>query len=68
MYTSKCLDYGSLCYIGVLRGSMVKCLDRNLGVLGSNCTGSSWSFVGVSFGQKTSEPQLSTGETQERHE
>ena len=38
-----------MCVKGVLRGSVVKCLTRNPGVLG----------------QDTSEPQPSTGETQE---
>ena len=51
---------------GVLRGSVVKCLTCNPGVLGSSRTGSSGYFVGVSLG--TSKPQPSAGETQERHE
>ena len=54
--------------IGVLRGSVVKCLTRNPGVLGSSLTGSSGFFRGSDLGQDTSEPQPSTGETQERHE
>ena len=53
---------------GVLRGSVVKCLTRNPRVLGSSCTGSSGFFHGSVLGQDTSEPQPSTGETQERHE
>ena len=50
---------------GVLRGSVVKWLTRNPGVLGSSRTGSSGFFHGS---VDTSEPQPSTGETQERHE
>ena len=48
---------------GVLRGTVVKCLICNPGVLGSSCTGSSgfWSVLR----QDTSETQPSTGETQE---
>ena len=53
---------------GVLRGSVVKCLTRNPGVLGSSLTGSFGFFRGSVLGQDTSEPQPSTGETQERHE
>ena len=52
---------------GVLRGSVVKCLTRNPGVLGSSLTRSSGFFRGSVFGQDTSEPQNSTGEIQERH-
>ena len=36
---------------GVLRGSVVKRLTRNPGVLGSSRTGSSGVFVGVSLGK-----------------
>ena len=54
--------------VGVLRGSVVKCLTRNPGVLGSSRTGSSGFFRGSVLGQDTSEPQPSTGKTQERHE
>ena len=50
---------------GVLRGSVVKCLTRSPGVLGSSRTGSSGFFRGSVFGQDTSEPQPCTGETQE---
>ena len=50
---------------GVSRGSVVKCLTRNPGVLGSSRTGSSGFFRGSVLGQDTSEPQPSTGETQE---
>ena len=50
---------------GVLRGSGVKCLTRNPGVLGLSCTESSGFFGGSVLGQDTSEPQPSTGETQE---
>ena len=50
---------------GVLRGSVVKCLTRNPGVLGSSHTGSSGFFRGSVLGQDTSEPQPSTGEAQE---
>ena len=48
-----------------MRGSVVQCLTRNPGVLGSSCTGSSGFFCGSVLGQDTSEPQPSTGETQE---
>ena len=59
--------YRSLSYIGVLRGSMVKrvpcgsvvkCLTRNPGFLGSSRTGSSGFFRGSVLGQDTSEPSL----------
>ena len=53
---------------GVLHGSVVKCLTRNPGVLGSRHTGSSGFFRGSVLGQDTPEPQPSTGENQERHE
>ena len=42
----------------VLRGSVVKCLTRNSGVLGSRHTGSSEFFVGVSLGQTLQSPSL----------
>ena len=47
----------------VPRGSVVRCLTRNPGVLGSSLTRSSGFFRGSVLGQDTSEP--STGETQE---
>ena len=50
--------------VGVLRGSVVKCLK----VLGTSRTGSSGVFLGSVLWQDTSEPQPGTGETQERHE
>ena len=50
------------------RGSVVKCLIRNRGVLGSSRNGSFWVFRRNVLGEDTSEPQPSTGETQERHE
>ena len=50
---------------GVLGGPVVKCLTRNPGVLGSSRTGSSGFFCGSVLGQDTSEPQPSTGVTQE---
>ena len=49
----------------VLHGSVVKCLPHNPGVLGSSHTGSSEFFHGSVLGQDTSEPQPTTGETQE---
>ena len=52
-------------YMGVLFGSVVKFLTRNPGVLGSSRTGSPGFFGGSVLGQDTSEPQPSTGETQE---
>ena len=52
---------------GVLHGSVEKCLTCNPGVLGPSRTGSSGFFRGSVFGQDTSEPQPSTGETQETH-
>ena len=54
--------------LGVLRGSVVKCLTRNPGVLGSGRIGSSGFFRGSVLGQDISEHQPSTDETQERHE
>ena len=50
---------------GVLRGSVVTCLTRNPGVPGLSRTGSSGFFRGSVLGQDTSEPQPSTGKTQE---
>ena len=55
-------------FVRVPRGSVVKCLTRNPGVLGSSLTGSSGFFPGSVLGEDTSEPRPSTGETQERHE
>ena len=45
-------------FSGALRGSVVKCLTRNHGVLGSSCTGSSGFFVGVSLGKTLHNPSL----------
>ena len=42
----------------VPRGSVVKCLTRNPGVLGSSRTGSSRFLRGSVLGQDTSEPSL----------
>ena len=42
----------------VPRGSVVKCLTRNPGVLGSSLTGSSGFSLGSVLGQDTSEPSL----------
>ena len=42
----------------VPRGSVVKCLTRNPGVLGLSLTGSSGFFRGSVLGQDTSEPSL----------
>ena len=42
----------------VPRGSVVECLTRNPGVLGSILTGSSGFFRGSVLGQDTSEPSL----------
>ena len=50
---------------GILRGTVVKCLTRNPGVLDSSRAGSPGFFRGSVLGQDTSEPQPSTGETQE---
>ena len=49
-------------------GSVVKCLTGNPGVMGSSHAGSSGFFRGSVHGQDTTEPQPSTGETQERQE
>ena len=49
--------------LGVLCGSVVKCLTRNQEVPGSSRT----VFHGSVLGQDTLESQPSTGETQERH-
>ena len=46
------------CIKKVPRGSVVKCLTRDPGVLGSSCTGSSGVFRGSVLGQDTSEPSL----------
>ena len=46
------------CIKKVPRGSVVKCLTRDPGVLGSSCTGSSGFFRGSVLGQDTSEPSL----------
>ena len=43
---------------GVLRGSVVKRLTRNPGVLGSSRTGSSGFFVRVSLGKTLQSPSL----------
>ena len=53
---------------GVLRASVVGCLTRNPGVQGLSHTGTPGFCHGSVLGQDTSEPQPSTGETQERHE
>ena len=53
---------------GVQHGLLVKCLTHNPGVLGSSGIWSSGFFHGSVLGQDTSEPQPSTGETQERCE
>ena len=45
--------------------SLFQCLTHNPGVVGSSHTGSSGFFLGCVLGQDTSEPQPSTGETQE---
>ena len=63
----QCFLLSQIIVSGVLRGSVVKCLTRNPGVLGSSRTGSSGLFRGSVLGQDTSEPQPSTGETKERH-
>ena len=42
----------------VLRGSVVKCLTRNPGVLGPNRTRFSGCFVGVSLGKTLQSPSL----------
>ena len=55
----------SFSHKGVLRGTVVKCLTSNPGVLGLSRTGSSGFFRGSVLGQDASEPQPSTGETQE---
>ena len=51
-----------------MRNSVVKCLIRNPGVLGSSHAGSLAFFRASVLRHDTSEPQPSTGETQERHE
>ena len=57
-------DAGYQCFLlfpqcfRVPRGSVVKCLTRNPGVLGSSLTGSSGYFRGSVLGQDTSEPSL----------
>ena len=44
--------------LGVSRGSVVKCLTRNPGVLGTSRTRSSGFFVGVSLGKTLQSPSL----------
>ena len=51
-------DIISLFAAGVLRSSVLKCLTRKPGVLGSSRTGSSEFFVGVSFGKTLQSPSL----------
>ena len=53
---------------GAPRGSVARCATRNLEAPGSRCTGPSEFFRGSVFGQDTSEPLPSTGETQEINE
>ena len=48
----------SFTILRVPRGSVVKCLTRNSGVLGSSRTKSSGFFRGSVLGQDTSEPSL----------
>ena len=48
----------SLSLSRVPRGSVVRCLTCNPGVLGSSCTRSSGFFRGSVLGQDTSEPSL----------
>ena len=48
-----------------LHDSVMKCLTRNPGDLGSTNTGF---FMGVSLGKTLQRDSLSTDETQERHE
>ena len=55
---SKQVNRGYLLSSGVPRGSVVKCLTRNPGVLGSSLTESSGFFRGSVLGQDTSEPSL----------
>ena len=47
--------------VGVLRGSVIKCLTPNPGVLGSSRIESSGFFRGSVLEQDTSEPKPSTG-------
>ena len=51
---------------GVPSGSVINCLTRNPGVLGSSRTESFEFFRGSVLGQDTSEPRLSTSKTQKR--
>ena len=44
--------------MGVLRSSVVKCLTRNQGILGSICTGSSRFFRGIVMGKTLQSPSL----------
>ena len=56
-------------WLGVLHGPVVKCFTRNPGVLGFDPHWIPWGFFRSSvLGQDTSEPQPSTGETQDRQE
>ena len=56
---AKYLRYHALSIVPrVPRGSVVRCLTRNPGVLGSSLTRSSGFFRGSVLGQDTSEPSL----------
>ena len=44
--------------LGVLHGSVVKCLTHNPGILGSSHTGSSGFFMGVSLSKTLQSPSL----------
>ena len=54
----QCFQKLSVSHPRVPRGSVVKCLTRNPGVLGLSHTGSSGFFRGSVLGQDTSEPSL----------
>ena len=58
LLTSVTITNQALLALGVQRGSVVKCLTRNSGLLGSSRTGSSGFFVGVSLGKILQSPSL----------
>ena len=50
--------YSLIALVAILPGSVVKCLTRNEGVLGSSRAGSYEIFVGVSLGMTLQSPSL----------
>ena len=55
---ARCVPFELLHYLGILCGSVVKCLTPNPGILGWSHTESSGSFMGVSLGKTLQSPSL----------